>query len=834
MTDLFIRVKVNSFLMKLTITLHYSTRWGEDIHLAFSTIDGVHVASTIPMQTDGKGHWFVTVEDDFKPSAPYTFVVVENGTIQRSEWRHHTLPDTLHGHVYISDCWYDRSPLSPFYSSAFTKAIFAHEANYKPKGDAGVCICCEAPTLRKNQMLAVCGDKESLGSWDTDQARIMEPHGAEWQLWLTKEEVGEQVEFKFVILEKGKDNGNFQLVAWEPGENRTLHIDPYSDVSLRVVRTYGLRDPQENWRGAGVAIPVFSLRSKKSFGIGEFSDIPLMVDWAAKTGQCFLQLLPVNDTTMNRNWHESYPYNAISCFALNPAYIRLEEVGVLSDKEAMKEFRKQQRDLNKLPQVDYDTVITAKWDYLHRIFAQEGERTLASPSFKRFYADNESWLRPYAAYCYLRDKYGTPDYTQWGDDSVYNADHDEAVGPIYLFIQYHLHLQLKRAADYAHSHGVVLKGDIPIGISRTSVEAWCHPGLFCLESQAGAPPDAFARDGQNWGFPTYNWRAMAAERYHWFKQRFTKMADYFDAYRIDHLLGFFRIWEIPGHTKGGLLGHFNPAMPLTIEEIVSAGINFYKERYAMPFTMDDETDVLFVEDPYQPDCYHPRINGFETESFKALSENERRAFYALHDNFYYHRHNDFWYGEAMKKLPALVDSTDMLVCGEDLGMIPACVPAVMSELRILSLEIQRMPKAYGCSFDNPANYPYYSVCTTSTHDMSGIRGWWQEDPSLTQHYWADMLRQRGKAPHDCEAWICESIVRLHLESPAMLTILPLQDWMAIDEHLRYADPHFERINVPANPFNYWRYRMHLTLEELLEADDFNRQVSRLVGQSGRT
>ncbi|MBR5846636.1 MAG: 4-alpha-glucanotransferase [Bacteroidaceae bacterium] len=823
--------------MKLTITLHYDTRWGEDVRLVFDTVNNVDLASAHPMQTDGKGHWFVTLEGDFKPSDPYTFVVVENDAVQRTEWRHHMLPDTLHGHVCVNDRWHERSSLAPFYSSAFTKAIFAHDVHsYKPKGNASVCVCCEAPTLRKNQVLALCGDRASLGAWNPDHALLMEPHGTEWQLWLDKEELGEQSEFKFIILEKTTDKAQpsaLQLAYWEPGENRTLYVDPYSDVTLRVLRTYSLRDPQEHWRGAGVAIPVFSLRSEQSFGIGEFSDIPLMVDWAAKTGQCFLQLLPVNDTTMNRNWHESYPYNAISCFALNPAYIRLEEVGTLSDKEAMKQFRTRQRELNQLPQVDYDAVIAAKWDYLHRIFAQEGERTLASASFKLFYEDNASWLRPYAAFCYLRDKYGTPDYTQWGDDSVYNADHEEAVGPIYLYIQYHLHLQLKRAADYAHRHGVVLKGDIPIGISRTSVEAWCHPGLFCLESQAGAPPDAFARDGQNWGFPTYNWRAMAEERYHWFAQRFTKMADYFDAYRIDHLLGFFRIWEIPGYTKSGLLGHFNPAMPLTVEEINAAGMNFYKERYAMPFSPDDETDVLFVEDPYQAGCYHPRINGFDTESFKALPENERRAFYALHDNFYYHRHNDFWHAEAMKKLPALVDSTDMLVCGEDLGMIPACVPAVMDELRILSLEIQRMPKGYGCSVDNPANYPYYAVCTTSTHDMSGIRGWWTEDPSLTQYYWTELLRQRGKAPADCEAWACECIVRQHLDSPAMLTILPLQDWMAIDEHLRSADYESERINVPANPHHYWRYRMHLTLEELLKADDFNRTVSRLVAQSGR-
>ncbi len=819
--------------MKLTFTLHYNTQWGESLHLAFSPVANVHSVPTLPMQTDGEGRWFITVEGDYKPSVPYTFVVIENGNIRRTEWRHHTLPDTLHGHVHISDRWVDRSELAPFYSSAFTRAIFAHDAHsYKPHDAAGICICCEAPTLRKEQVLAVCGDTKTLGGWDTSRARIMEPHGTEWQLWLDKGELDEYSEFKFIILEKSTINSqqskdslpdtnsqfpifNFQFVAWEPGENRTLHIDHYSDATLRMLRIYTLRDPQEPWRGAGVAIPVFSLRSKKSFGIGEFSDIPLMVDWAAKTGQCFLQLLPVNDTTMNRDWHESYPYNAISCFALNPMYIRLEEVGILTDKEAMKEFRKRQKELNKLPQVDFDAVVTAKWDYLHRIFAQEGEQTLASPSYKRFFKDNESWLVPYAEFCCERDNKSS-----------------EATG-LYLYIQYHLHKQLKHAADYAHKHGVVLKGDIPIGISRTSVEAWSQPGLFCLESQAGAPPDAFARDGQNWGFPTYNWQAMAADRYQWFARRFTKMADYFDAYRIDHILGFFRIWEIPCSTKSGLLGHFNPAMPLTVEEIEQWGIAFHKERHATPFTMDDETDVLFVEDPYRPDTYHPRINGFETESFKALSENERKAFYALHDHFFYHRHNDFWYREAMKKLPALIDATDMLVCGEDLGMIPACVPTVMNELRILSLEIQRMPKAFGCTFDNPARYPYYSVCTTSTHDMSGIRGWWEEDPTLTQRYWNELLHQRGKAPQECEAWICESIVRQHLDSPAMLTILPLQDWMAIDEHLRYPDPAFERINVPANSNHYWRYRMHLTLEELLEAESFNHQVGRLVRQSGR-
>ena len=148
---------------------------------------------------------------------------------------------------------------------------------------------------------------------------------------------------------------------------------------------------------------------------------------------------------------------------------------------------------------------------------------------------------------------------------------------IYYFIQFHLHLQLLEATNYARANGVVLKGDIPIGISRNSVEAWTEPHYFNLNGQAGAPPDDFSVNGQNWGFPTYNWEVMEQDDYSWWMKRFRKMSEYFDAYRIDHILGFFRIWEIPMHAVHGLLGQFVPSLPMSREEIESYGLPFREE-----------------------------------------------------------------------------------------------------------------------------------------------------------------------------------------------------------------------------------------------------------------
>ena len=625
-----------------------------------------------------------------------------------------------------------------------------------------------------------------------------------WSVELPAEEFfngeAEREYFYEVVFDGLSTRHEWRLHSLKAAEKREEILDSWSD--------------SPGWKGAGTAIPVFALRSEDDFGVGEFLDLKKMVDWAVLTGQTFLQLLPVNDTTMFGTIDDSYPYNANSTFALHPQFINLPAAGVPVDKE----YLKLQKQLNSFvkdgrPETDYVSVNREKRRLLRKAFDANWKSLSRTKAYRNFLAANREWLIPYSRFCALRDEFGTPDFSQWGEFAVYDEARLERWNKSHrsetdfnCFLQFHLDAQFRQVRDYAHSKGVVLKGDLPIGVSRTSADAWQFPKLFNMDSQAGAPPDAFSADGQNWGFPTYNWEEMAKDGYAWWKARLRKMSEYFDAFRIDHILGFFRIWQIPVPEKSGLAGYFSPALPYSADELRSWGYGNRMDR--------------FIEDPHRPGWYHPRIDA------KDLGD--------LYIDFFYRRHNEFWKHNAMGKLSALLGSTNMLACGEDLGMIPACVPEVMQRLNILSLEIQRMPKDPAQTFADPAHYPYGCVCTTSTHDMSPIRAWWEEDRALSQRFYNEALGCGGAAPYFCEPWVCRRIVEQHLWSPAMLVILPLQDWLSISPELRYkGNPADERINVPAIPRYHWDYRMHLSLEELLAAKDFNTDVATLVKSSGR-
>ncbi|MDE3251612.1 MAG: 4-alpha-glucanotransferase, partial [Bacteroidota bacterium] len=466
---------------------------------------------------------------------------------------------------------------------------------------------------------------------------------------------------------------------------------------------------------------------------------------------------------------------------------------------------------------------------------------------------------------------------------------------LHFFIQYHLHTQLQDATEYAHQQGIIVKGDIAIGVYRYGVDAWQNPSLYHLDFQAGAPPDDFAIKGQNWGFPTYNWDLMRKNEFAWWKQRFAQMSDYFDAFRIDHILGFFRIWSIPMDAVEGIMGHFVPAIPVHISEFNSQGIWFDYKRYVTPYitenvlwklfgydnelvksiflqktdhgqyalkpafatqrlveahfeTLEQDTHhakikqglydlisnvILFEETGSQGQEFHFRFGMETTSSFQELGEDTRQQLKQLYVNYFFRRQDDFWKKKALEKLPALKRVTNMLVCGEDLGLVPECVPDVMRQLGLLSLEIQRMPKDPNKQFFHPDDAPYLSVVTPSTHDMSTIRGWWEEDREKIQLFYNQVLGQWGDAPYYCEAWINKAIVVQHLYSSAMWCVFQLQDLLGMNELLRRNDPNEERINVPANPKHYWQYRMHLSLEELLAATDFTEELNGYIAASGR-
>lgn len=866
--------------MKLLVSIEYRTRWGERLVLCLGR-------QRIALEYADNGTWQgVVAHPETSEQTHYHYEVERDGVSIRREWLPHPLripagctAETLR----IRDRWQEMPADKPFYSTAFTRGIFAREKSAAParKTACNALLRVTLPTLRPDEVLAVAGSSRFLGGW----TRIVPMDDRSFPEWTLSLPVNAPFDYKFLVA----DRRTLAPILWEEGPNRTWAPVPDKGEYL-IDATPVPRIPERQWRGAGTAVPVFSLRSEEGFGIGEFYDLRLLVDWAAATGQRIIQLLPVNDTTMSGTWEDSYPYNANSTFALHPQFIRLTEAGVEEDDE----YRNLREELNELPEVDYERVNHTKQRLLRRAFARHGARTAQRRDYKQFIADNRHWLIPYAAFCCLRDEHGTADFSRWGAYARYDEEavaaycnaHEDDIA-FHCYVQYHLHLQLSAVSRYARSRGIVLKGDLPIGISRTSVDAWQSPRLFHLSSQAGAPPDAFSASGQNWGFPTYNWERMAQDGYAWWRARLTKMADYFDAYRIDHILGFFRIWEIPTHAVHGLLGHFNPALPYSADELRQNGFDTAGGRYATPEAPDwvvdelfgdlaDEVrakylvdgrlrpayatqckvaerlkdndertrrlreglmtlldDVLFVEDPRQKGFFHPRIAAQGTFAFRMLDQGRREAFNRLHDDFFYRRHNAFWKESALRKLPAVVEASGMLACGEDLGMIPDTVPETMQALRILSLEIQRMPKSPAETFADPARYPYLSVCTTSTHDMNPLRAWWEEDRAVTERFWREVLGGQGEVPYFCEPWICRRIVEMHLSSPALFTILPLQDWLSVDGGLRYSDPSKERINVPAIPRYYWRYRMHITLERLLGEQEFNDTMRNMILCSGR-
>ena len=783
--------------MKILFNVEYQTTFGEDLVLNILSDDAAKTSKHKMTTLDGT-HWFVELSKAMKPGTyiDYYYSLLRGDEEARHEWlvEPHRLEFAAEKGIRytVYDHWIDIPEDAHLYSSAFTDCVMANqrELSTTTEFQRTVRLKVRAPQLRIGEQLGIVGAGEALGNWDVNQALPMFEHEYhEWVISLDAASLPPTFEFKFVML-------GIEEPVWEECGNRTVSLTEIADNEVVV---YELS--QANF-------PVY-LRSEGSFGVGDFGDLKLMIDWADKTNQRILQVLPINDTNMTHTWQDSYPYNSISIYALHPQYTDLRQLPEIKDEKLKAHFEQLRQELNALPQIDYERMFTAKMEYLHVLFEQQGAAVKRTAAYKQFITDNEQWLKPYAEFCYYRDLYGTAEFPTWPKKL---PKPDKKVTDFWCYVQYNLDRQMHAAHKYAREHRVILKGDIPIGISRDGVEAWVEPKYFNLNGQAGAPPDPFSADGQNWGFPTYNWDEMLKDGCQWWVRRFRKMAQYFDAYRIDHVLGFFRIWEIPVPEKSGLEGQFAPALGLSREEIEGYGIYGH--------------DDLFLVDHKRKDRWHPRIAVQYQAPYEKLDEGEKYNFNRLYNDYFYRRNNQFWYQEAMKKLPRLTQATRMLCCAEDLGMVPDCVPWVMNELRILSLEIQSMPKDDKVRFGHLSRNP-------STHDMPTLRQWWDEDEERTQDYYNSMLYRGGAAPHPLPGWLAKDIVSRHLTSPSMLCLLSLQDWLSIDEHLRLPDQNAERINIPANPRHYWRYRMHLTIEQLLKEDDFNETVKTLITQSGR-
>ena len=919
--------------MKVTLYIKYHTLWGQRMLISGScaTLGSGSPGAAKEMLYAGNDEWQceISLPDTTKEISYYYLLENETG-VRMSEpesgkFKHHAFFDKNRNSYVLYDHWMIQPEDRTFYTSAFTKNLFARKEHIKSKPDNknNIIMRLSAPCVTPGQIVAISGNNDCLGNWDVAKALCLSANNfPDWEIFLKKDDMSFPLEYKFVVL----DSKTKSVCYWEEGENRVIKNVPDNN-SFISVNNYPIQSPSLCPKVCGTVIPVFSLRSEESFGIGDIGDLKKLIDWAKKTGQHVIQVLPMNDTTRTHTWRDSYPYSAISIYALHPIYLNIPMLGKLNDKKKIEYYKKKQKKLNAMDFVDYRSVAIRKSAYYRDYYLQEKENILRDNGLKEFIASNKEWLIPYASFTYLSAIYGTAEFSKWDRYARYdraliekfcqpgNEAYDEF--SYIFFIQYSLHKQLEEIAQYARKKNVVLKGDIPIGINRESVEAWTEPDFFNMKAQTGAPPDNFSETGQNWSFPTYNWEEMEKDGFEWWKKRFRKMNNYFDSFRIDHILGFFRIWEIPSDYIEGLCGHFRPALPLSEEEIAHYGLLFDK-RWTIPCihlnhiaelfgeraeneincnnkTLDSDirnnrrlyyfieniidkylkyidsehlmlndfcstqkkikklfdgcedmkslkirdglmsiaNEVLFLEDPYKTNHYHPRISSYKSYVYRELSDDDRIAFDKLYNDFFFLRHNEFWKETALKRLTPLIESTDMLVCGEDLGMIPASVHEVMNKLQIFTLELEHMPKVYGCEFADLAKLPYHSVCTTSTHDMNPIRAWWKENREKTQQYYNDVLRLKGVAPDECTSNIAKKIIRNHLRASSMLTIIPLQDWFSVDDKIKRPDENSERINIPANPDNYWCYRMHISLESLLQSEKFNKKLKSLIIKSGR-
>ncbi|MGQ1928372.1 4-alpha-glucanotransferase [Ornithobacterium rhinotracheale] len=878
--------------MKTRFILNFKSVEGQDLYLSTSLKNvGNTIETALPMQYVGKDTWAIELEIPYKKFDYHYILKDKRDNSVTEEWGiHHFSPVLKSKNHILHDSW--NTPSMPEFnlSTLFFKNIFPEYEKVTTRALKKNTHRFEItfPLFDPNERLVILGDADGLGFWKEENAIFLNPQGdGKWSIDVDLSAENNYSAYKYAVY----NTENQQISYYEEGENRWVAPNQL-DEDFVIVSDNNFRQPADKrYRGSGVAIPVFSLRSEQDLGVGEFLDLIPFGKWCKNAGFSLIQLLPIHDTTVSHDWSDCYPYAAISVFALHPMYLCLEKLNYKLTHAELEKIYKAKEKLNQETGVSYEKVNAFKNDFIATYVQKHFKKLEKNKNFNEFIAENKEWLYPYTAFCALRDHFKTVDSNKWGKykkiskstlNKFFTKDSQFYAETLkFCYVQWQLHEQLSLAVKELHQMGIAIKGDLPIGVYRNSVETWANPELFHTNQQAGAPPDAFAVTGQNWAFPTYNWEKLKETNFEWWKKRLQFMQTYFDAYRIDHILGFFRIWEIPAEQVQGILGKFEPAIPFTLDELREKGVDLSIERLYKPYITQEilakifgeETDdiieaffvkngetfnfktefntqrkiekalgydnpkttllydlianVLFIKDDKNDEAFHPRFALFDTENYKSLPVGQQIILSQLHEDYFYHKQEFFWKEKGLEKLPALKQASQMLTCGEDLGMVPSVVPQVMNDLAILSLEVQRMPKIYGERFSHPANAPYLCVVSPSSHDTSTLRQWWRENKENTQFFYNNLMGHRGKAPEELSPELQEEILHQHLYSPAMLCVIPLQEFLGIDEQLRNPNEDDERINIPSVYPHKWKYRMHINIETLLKDEAFSNKLRKL-------
>ncbi len=651
---------------------------------------------------------------------------------------------------------------------------------------------------------------------------------------------------------------------------------------------------------SGVLVPLSALRTASTIGSGEFADLPALAQWCVATGLDMIQILPVNDT----GWQAS-PYSALSAFALHPLYLRVADLPEIELLRARARTDVEQR-LNTLRdrhandrRLRYGPYMDAKRAVLRCIWYEVFEladagtppaRAIVDAS-QRFF-DDRLWIAEYAAFKTLKIEHAGASWREWAGWEHPDADSIRALFDdparrrdllYYGWLQMRLHEQFAAAADAVAVQGVLLKGDIPIMVNDDSADFWAHRDYFSDELRAGAPPDGGNPLGQNWGLPTYDWNALERDDYRWWRDRLIAADRFYAAYRIDHVLGFFRIWGVAVTNDTGALGRFVPGVSADLKRLAEYGMDCGRVRWlAEPHLsgstlvgdfgdeaeavrrealvqIDGEDLYLFAESirgerdiarlpvsdhaktrlahhyrdraliSVGADGYVPTWCFGDCSRFRALNDDERAGVARLARDLM-EESTAAWEAQARKLLGFMQDTTGMLACAEDLGAIPDCVPDVLSDLGILGLRIPRWTRRWtegGQPYISPADYPPLTVCAPSVHDTSTLREWWLSETDRDA-FWRT-LGLDATAPSDYTPETARAILGALFEGSSRICVVQLQDLFALVAGMTMDEPEAERVNVPGtlSDFN-WGYRANHTIEELLANDELTGAVHALA------
>lgn len=817
--------------MKIYFTCSYSSAYGENLFIRLDypqMPDGIE----LPMNYIDQDTWGVQLERDELPSENrliYSITVTSVNVRVLAFQKMIDITKIKSEHVYI----HVEPDLPAFFqmpvgiSEMLSKHI-VHKKN-ETKGPNFI-ISLQLPAINPDHIPCITGSSKKMGKW-TGKPILFHLKNNVWKVKLKTDMEKAPAEFKIAIYDLNKK----EIIAWEKGNNR---LTPSLDLQEELYVLHAVPDlPLTLWKAAGINVPLSALKTENTWGCGDFTALKMLGDWCSQVNFKMIQLLPLYDTTATHTASDSYPYAPISAFALHPVLMDVQQLIRRYNIDLSDEMELRIRELNNNQKFHIEEVLTFKIHILRLIYDEVNAAFKDDFAWFTFFDLNRDWLQPYAAFCYLRDVHQTPNTKKWKSLKVYNESQVEEMVSrenlayedicFHYFIQYHLHLQLGDAKEHLSKKGIILKGDLPIGVGRNSVDTWMYPHLFHLDKNAGAPPDAFTQLGQNWGFPTYNWDAMKADNYTWFRKRLEHLETYFDAIRIDHIIGLFRMWSIDVKEKDGRLGIFEPAMGFTEKEIQQQ-ISVSIERLIQPFTEND-TDVILFQ---RGDFFHFRINMQQTDSFKNLPYQEQQLLDQLYHFYFNEKQYDLWKNKGQETLDALQQLSKMLWCAEDLGMVPSMVETALQTSNILCLRVERMP-VNNDEFFPPFKAPYLSVVTPSTHDMSPLRQWWQEPEAPIQYYFNFLLQQEGLSPDELDTFTAKLILQHHLQSPAMFAVFLMQDLFSVNEKFKHKNGENERINDPAKADFEWNYRMNVSFETLLKEKSFSKELKKMIKNSGR-